>query len=236
MTWTGDEAVIRVEGTRGSNVYLVIGERLTLVDTGLGGNERAILRAIQALDRKPDDLAFILLTHHHRDHTGSAEAIRDLTGARVIAHRAEVGPDGAIEPGRRRRRTSVPVDQTVEDGEVLDNGMVVVHTPGHTKGSACYLVPERKSLFLGDVAINNLDRLSRPLPYSNIDAEAYEASLRKIATLDASEGYFGHGPPLRDGLQEALRELIERPRAPTWLRLLRGWRDLVRFGAGMRRD
>lgn len=228
--------VLRVPGTRGSNVHLVCTEPLTLVDTGLAGNTDAVLEAIRELGRRPGDLGYILLTHRHRDHTGSASELRAATGARIVAHRAETRQvDGAtvlesLGPGRTL------VDLMVDDGEVLETGIIAVHTPGHTAGSVCFLLPDKKTLFLGDLAINNIERLSRPLPYSNDDEAAYEESLRKVASMAVETGYFGHGPPLKTGLKAALQELASRPRAPTWLRMLRGWRDLIRFSRGMRRD
>jgi glyoxylase-like metal-dependent hydrolase (beta-lactamase superfamily II) len=209
---------------------------LTVIDTGFVGNTEAVLGAIGELGRRPADLGYILLTHRHRDHTGSASELRAATGARIVAHWAETRQvDGAtvlesLGPGR------TPVDLMVEDGEVLETGISTVHTPGHTAGSACFLLPDSKTLFLGDLAINNIERLSRPLPYSNDDETAYEESLRKVASMEVETGYFGHGPPLMTGLKAALEELVSRPRAPTWLRMVRGWRDLIRFSRGMRRD
>ena len=47
----------RIPGMRGANVYLLLGETLTLVDTGMPGSEEAILDYIECLGRDADDLA-----------------------------------------------------------------------------------------------------------------------------------------------------------------------------------
>jgi len=71
------------------------------------------------------------------------------------------------------------------------------------------------------MAINNIDRLSRPIVFSNEDNEAYETGLSRLAALDADAGFFGHGPPLLHGLREALIALRERPRSPLPMAVLR---------------
>ena len=68
------EGVYRVPA-RAANAYLVEAPRgLVLVDSGLPGSEKGILKAIAKLGKKPSDLKLILLTHRHLDHIGSAAA------------------------------------------------------------------------------------------------------------------------------------------------------------------
>ncbi|MBI5715226.1 MAG: MBL fold metallo-hydrolase, partial [Chloroflexi bacterium] len=64
------------------NAFLIVeDDGLTLVDTGLPKNEKKILKYIEEIGRKPNDLKRILLTHADGDHVGSAKALRELTGA-----------------------------------------------------------------------------------------------------------------------------------------------------------
>ena len=75
------EGVYRVPA-RAANAYLVEADNgLVLVDTGLPGSEKRILKAIEGLGRKPADVKLILLTHRHLDHIGSAAALK---GAQLI--------------------------------------------------------------------------------------------------------------------------------------------------------
>ncbi len=63
----------------GAQVWLLLGEPLTLIDTGTRGSGRAVRRALERLGRRPDALASIVLTHYHPDHAGS---LPELLGAR----------------------------------------------------------------------------------------------------------------------------------------------------------
>lgn len=239
--------VHQVDGVTGANVYLLVRpEGLVLVDTGLPGNAGPVLDYLRALGHGPHDVAAVLLTHAHLDHAGSAAALRERTRARVALHCGDtVGRDGArlVRPvldgtagavslllSRLSRYPASPVDMLVEDGREVVPGVVALHTPGHTPGSVCYLVPERGLLLTGDMILNNGDHLSRPLPYGGADVAQYEASLRRLASLGVERALFGHGPPLREGAGEAIRRLAERPpNGPAFWRALRNWRRLIRF-------
>lgn len=254
--------VHRIPAIAGSNAVLLAGEQMAVVDTGLPGNAERIVDYIQSIGRSPRDLRWIVLTHHHHDHSGSAAELRGLTGARIIAHVDETLPagDGLLlrqgteaehipfwyryVVGAPRRRTAgidfpiITVDETLTEGDVLPvlEGVHVLHTPGHTPGSICLLVNGPGVLFLGDSAINNRDRVSRPLMWDRAKRRELDASLRRLREVDAQLASFGHGPPLERAVMESLRSLTDRPYdLPTWRIVLKNWRTLRRFHAAMRR-
>jgi glyoxylase-like metal-dependent hydrolase (beta-lactamase superfamily II) len=224
------EGIHRVPGVKGGNVYLLANRPLTLVDTGLPRSDRAILDFMAALGHRPEALERILLTHRHTDHAGSAASLRETTGARVCAHEAETEVVSGVRFLRGFPGTlTVPVDHALAGGEELEGGIRVVHCGGHTAGSAAYHMPGRRVLFLGDMAINNIDRLSRPLSMANEDSAAYEAALDGLLALDADAGFFGHGPPVLSGLRQALAELKARKPTPAWQGILKlAWMRLTR--------
>lgn len=70
------------------NAYLVDGDILTLIDTGLDTDPaRHAFRGVLAdIGRRVSDIGRIILTHGHIDHIGFVEYIRDESGAEVCLH------------------------------------------------------------------------------------------------------------------------------------------------------
>jgi len=57
-----------------SNIYLLVGEDLSLVDTGMPGEEEKVMRSIKKIGKTLKELNHILITHAHMDH-----ALQDST-------------------------------------------------------------------------------------------------------------------------------------------------------------
>ncbi|MDO8672939.1 MAG: hypothetical protein Q7O66_16140 [Dehalococcoidia bacterium] len=89
-------------------------------------------------------------------------------------------------------------------------GLVVVHTPDHTPGSICLDSPKRRIVFVGVVVLNNLSRLSRPLPTPGSVQAVYVASLWRLASLDFDACLFSHGPPVLEEGSRLVRDVAER--------------------------
>ena len=256
--------VHRIEGINGSNAVLLVDEQMAVVDTGVPGNGDAIVSYINGLGRSPNDLRWIVATHFHHDHSGSAAELHELTGAQVVAHQAETepGPDGKLllrkgnegerppawyrwmlgRGGQRRPQQAVrihdtEVHQTVEHGDVLPlmGGLRMLHTPGHTPGSVCVLLEGPQVLFLGDSVLNNIDRLSRPLMWDRSRRRQLDASLHTLRELEAQVACFGHGPPETEQVMDKVRFLTDRPYdLPTWRIAWRNRRTLRAFRASTR--
>ena len=100
-------------------------------------------------------VAAILLTHGHFDHIG---AVSDLTeeGTRILIHEkdAPMLTDPSMNASLfllRRPRTAPEATDLFRDGDKLDLAglsVEVLHTPGHTPGSSCFLIEGH--LFTGD--------------------------------------------------------------------------------------
>ena len=201
------------------------GENLTAIDTGIAGSAAAILQAIEAIGRRPEQVEEIVLTHYHDDHRGGAADLVERTGARVIAHPADApqirgrqpqAPPVLTEFERPLAEAIIPrvppaqpvdVDQEVEDGDTTAGGGVIVGVPGHTPGSIALLVPQRGVLFTGDtIASYNGDPI---LGVFNIDRAGAIASVRKQARLQFDVACFGHGAPIVGGADRRIRALAE---------------------------
>ena len=78
-----------VPSVRLSRVYLIVGETLALVDSGLPWNPSGIVKYIRSIGRDPSELRQILVTHSHPDHTGGTLSLVKASGAGVVAHRSD---------------------------------------------------------------------------------------------------------------------------------------------------
>lgn len=97
----------------------------------------------------------VLLTHAHFDHTGAAACLQ-RKGAKIYVHAADVGllqSDGNLAAVFGESFETFQPDVTVSDGDTLtlgDTVFTVLHTPGHTAGSVCYVAEKERVIFSGD--------------------------------------------------------------------------------------
>ncbi len=201
-------------GVWGANVYLLVDDDLTLVDTGFKGRAGQILRHIAKLGYSHSNIERIIITHYHADHIGSLAELKRITKASVIAHPADAPYiDGRLpQPGPARPKwlnkalassqkvwATVPVgvDILINDGDELPilGGIKILHVPGHTPGSICLFVQSKRLVIVGDVIANRFG-LRLPSLAFTVDLAQEMVSVKKIASLDFDVICFGHGLPL----------------------------------------
>ena len=214
-----------------SRIYLIEDEDLTLIDTGMPWSARQIFKYIQSIGRHPTELGRVLITHKHPDHTSGAPGIIRCSNARIMAHRADanrnrqdtaalsyMGIFGSFDlPLPFLKSTSV--NCLLEESETIPvaGGINVLHTPGHTRGSVCYLLEREGLLFSGDTIFSEYGRVSRSMPFPGSDTAQYRQSLERLAEMDFDILCGGHGSPLLGNASIKFRELMERkPELPTW--------------------
>ncbi|MGB1698575.1 MAG: MBL fold metallo-hydrolase [Nannocystaceae bacterium] len=147
------------------------------------------------------EIVGILLTHHHRDHVGHVERLREVCGAPVMAH-----PETSA-------RVSFDVDISLEDGELvtLDEGhrLLARHTPGHAPGHLIFADERSDVVYVGDMLAGVGTILIEP--GDGGDMGAYLESLRMIRDEvcgDRTRLVPSHGPVITDG-RRACEALIE---------------------------
>lgn len=204
---------VKVE--RHAFVYVILGDGIYLVDSGVAGAEVIIYEYIRKLCRDPEDIAHLILTHSHPDHIGSARAIKEKTGCTVWAHKLEQGWIENVEQQFMERPVpgfhslvggSVDVDELVDDGDVveLESGIElrVMHTPGHSRGSVSFGFEQEKALFTGDALIAQGDM---PI-YEDVSSSLKSiTALQKIADIEILLSSWE--PPIRG--REEIRLRIE---------------------------
>lgn len=131
-------------------------------------------RALDAQGLAPEAVTHVLLTHGHDDHVGALDA---LPGAAVWALAAEAARVEGANDG------AVRLDRALADGELLElagETVEVYAVPGHTAGSAVYLVGG--TLVFGDAGLVDRDgRLVPPPEDRSDDPERAVESVRALA-------------------------------------------------------
>ncbi len=170
-----------ISGLLESNGYVIYqqeGGDCFVIDPGYGART-----FIDFIREHSLQLKGILLTHHHYDHTGAVKKLKAEFSCPVYMHRDDCDIYGK------------PVDVYMEDGDTFDlegEELRVVSTPGHTRGSVCFVSDKSKVIFTGDTIFN--------VDLGRTDLEdGSEADMRKTI-IDIVDGwsndmmiYPGHG-------------------------------------------
>jgi glyoxylase-like metal-dependent hydrolase (beta-lactamase superfamily II) len=168
-----------------SNGYLFFledGRTAALVDPA--GIPQNLLRAI---GEGPYALRYILITHKHADHCDATAPIASaFPQAQIVMHQSDVAAIGSLA------KQALPI----RDGEELPFGenaaIRMLHTPGHTDGSSCFLF--RSTLFTGDTLFAGSvgGAFGERSGYRDI----LDSVRTKIFALDDATVLMpGHGPP-----------------------------------------
>lgn len=191
-----------------------------LVDTGLPWHLPALESAIESLGVHFSTLRGIMITHQDIDHISNARTLRKRSGATVMAHQGDIPyiqgerplmklnpaliasilamiPESVREQAKAvyANPSSVPVDQQVNDGEVIPvgAGVQVIHTPGHTPGHISLYVPSEELLIAGDSLRVEKGDLVGPNKSHTSDMVQAMDSVRKMARLKVDQVLCYHG-------------------------------------------
>ncbi len=190
-----------------------------------GDDSRQILQMISKAESqlgKPIQIKALLHTHAHLDHIGATRGVVEgrTEKPKILLHQG----DGEIYRNLRMQAglfgmeahygEPLPVDQYIEDGEVLRFGSLnleVVHTPGHSPGGVCYRLKEdsqvgvQEQVFSGDTLFQS--SIGRTDLWGG-DVDTLLGSIRRrLFTMDDEiEVHPGHGDSTSIG-----RERRENP-------------------------
>jgi len=197
----------------------------TLVDTGLEGEASRIRDALAALGSGPEDLKRIFLSHHHGDHIGGLEGLREwapeaelgATEYEALVVSGKLPPAAPTNPILRRMtdRESMPitpVGKILREGDLV-SGFRIISTPGHSLGHVSLLRDADGLLFTAD-AFGCLPRKIRVgviKPFC-IDPPMARRSAEKLLGERFDTVVMGHGPVLRADAKARLQRAVERCR------------------------
>jgi glyoxylase-like metal-dependent hydrolase (beta-lactamase superfamily II) len=192
-TFTVERAVV---GPLDNNVYLV---------TDLASGDALLIDAAdeqeQVLELVGDTPVIgVFTTHGHGDHHNAVPGVPEALGAPFMLHTLDEEMAGK------------KADVAIETGHLAigDTVATVVHTPGHTQGSVCLVLPG--AVFTGDTLFPGGPGATR-FGHSSF-ATIIDSLERELFTLpDETIVFPGHGASTTIG--------IERPQLASWIE--RGW-------------
>lgn len=165
-------------GTYDLACYLVVTPKgNVLINTGIAGSLPMIKANIEALGFKVADIKILLTTQAHYDHMGAMAAIKKLTGAKMMVDDgdAEVVADGGRSDyalgGNTSTYAPVKVDRLLHNGDTVKLGgmqLVMLHHPGHTKGSCSFLFDVKDNKRSYRVLIANMPTIVTDKNFSDI--------------------------------------------------------------------
>jgi glyoxylase-like metal-dependent hydrolase (beta-lactamase superfamily II) len=130
-----------------STVTLIRTKRgLILVDTSDRSWRQRLLDALDAADVEPSEISIVVSTHLHHDHIGNNDL---CANARFLARTEE-------DPGPEYAAVSEDMD--------IDQGVRLLHLPGHTMGTMGVLVKAERTYLIAGDALPTRDNFDKWVP------------------------------------------------------------------------
>lgn len=178
----------------GSNTYLLVsGSEALVIDPSVS------VSSIQtAASKENARIVGILLTHGHFDHIISIDTLRQAANVGAYIHKDDAimltdGKKNAFFEFFGKERVYRPAENMLSDGDVISLGnetISVIHTPGHTQGSVCYMC--------GDILVTGDTLFAETFGRCDLwsgSIELMRNSLRRLSALPRDTViYPGHGP------------------------------------------
>jgi hydroxyacylglutathione hydrolase len=150
----------------------------------------------------------IVCTHTHIDHVGAIFDLQQKAGTSASIHKADLFLFENLDTQAQWLGVPPPkrgtIDHYLLDGSsIACNGVElgVIHTPGHTPGSTCFLLADdRNVLFAGDTLFRN--SIGRTDLWGGSTTDILTSIQSKLMTLDDDTLVItGHGPSTTVGLE-----------------------------------
>ncbi|MDF1538148.1 MAG: MBL fold metallo-hydrolase [Candidatus Thorarchaeota archaeon] len=175
-----------------SNIgFLDSGSSRVLIDAGTGVYSNQLESALEQVGSSLGSITDVLLTHSHVDHIGGVVPLLKEASPKIHLHKVEAdminSGDMSLTLGQTFGADIPPmnIEGVLEEGDVLEFGNLkvkVMHTPGHSGGSACYHLEEEGVVYTGDTMFSggSFGRVDFPTG----DPRKIVESLGRLANLD----------------------------------------------------
>lgn len=208
-----------------------------LVDCGYKETTAELETAMKALSIDLKDLTGVIITHDDHDHLGGlnflkqknralkvfcGEFEKDSVSGRIKSERlvqAESFFDSLPDEnkswasdfiGQLKKVKRFDVDEVFKDNDVFENEIIVIHTPGHTKGHISLFCPEEKIFIAGDAVVIENGAFDIANPGFTLDMEQAIKSVEKIIDLAPRKIICYHGGVVVGNIIENMKILIDK--------------------------
>lgn len=170
-------SIVKVKLDREVNCYVVSdanSKEAVVIDPGMPAEK--VIDQTKGLTVK-----YILATHCHPGHVGGKDDVKAVTGGETGIH---------SQDAKQFLRSA---DRYLSDGEELDLGafkVAVMHTPGHTPGSVCYVIANHA--FVGDTILAG--GIGRQMPETDLRRQMMSIGTKLMRLPLNTALYPGHGP------------------------------------------
>ncbi len=178
------------------NIHLILGSRYTyVIDTGLG--DKSMEPVMQYL--QPGKPAVAVNTHYHWDHVWGNGVFKDglIVSHRLCLARLEEVWDEALRENRGYMAGNVSkcLPNLVFDGSLYfpEDGILLLHTPGHTIDSISVIDERDGVINAGDNIGDDMDHI---VPELDCSREVYAATLKAYIKAGADTCVSGHNDVL----------------------------------------
>jgi glyoxylase-like metal-dependent hydrolase (beta-lactamase superfamily II) len=181
--------IVKVKLEKDVNCYIVSDsatKEAVVIDPGLPADK--IVEQAKGLKVK-----FILATHCHPGHVAGKDDVKSATGGETGLHSADA------------KQFLRSADRYLLDGDELEFGELrisVIHTPGHTPGSICYLIANHA--FVGDTILAG--GIGKQTPETDLRRQMMSIGTKLLRLPPQTALYPGHGPAT-----SLERELAQNP-------------------------
>ena len=177
------------------NTYVIKGNPVILIDPGSPQFLTALIQNLRQDGIEAKDINIITNTHLHGDHCGANDALKQISGAKILSHPLQKQFYNVTVVETARFFGFPPIEFTADsyiDNNKLDYGdaeLDLIPSPGHSPDSICFYSQKDKILICGDVIFaGNIGRVD--LPCGN--ADELKHSIEELSHLEINYLLPGH--------------------------------------------
>lgn len=231
------EKIINSEAVTIYPTVIQVNDKNYLVDCGYEETFDDFVAALKDMEIPINDLHAIIISHDDIDHLGALYLFKKANKNILIycSHVEEPSVSGKVKSERLIQAENslehlpedykkwamdfiiqlnniqrVPVDQTLLENDRIQDEIIVINTPGHTKGHISLYIPSEETLIANDAIVIENDELNIANPQFTLDLPEAVKSVKKIRDLKPRKLICYHGGLLLDNLENKLNKLLAK--------------------------